>query len=114
MIYLTVDEKHIVTLLGKKKRATEILVNDDGELYWYGALGGWSDPEMEKMQERYTRAVQALLSRGILELTDDVVSALLMETNNVNGTNVTQCSGKRSGGKLIRLSTSALLNHSYE
>lgn len=48
---LTNDERHILTLLGKTQRETEILIDDDGELYWYGALGGWSEPEMEKMYE---------------------------------------------------------------
>ncbi len=56
---LTNNERHILTLLDKARRETEILIDDEGELYWYGALGGWSEPEMEKIEEHYAQAVQA-------------------------------------------------------
>ena len=104
MTDLTVDEKHIVSLLSRNPQVTKVVRSDDEELYWYDGCGGWSDPEMHKMQDHHAHAVNSLLSRALIEVTEERVSALLMVTKLIDGRRVTECAGKWSGGQLVRLS----------
>ncbi len=105
MADLTEDERHILNLLIKKRKRVRVICSDEGMLYWYNGGGGWNDPEMHPMQAHYALAVNALLSRGILEVTDGRATALLMVTATTNDRRVTTCAGKWSGGRFIGVSS---------
>ncbi len=106
MADLSKDERHILNLLTKKRKLVRVICSDGGLLYWYNGGGGWNNPEMHPMQDHYVLAVNALLSQGILEVTDDRAAALLMAITCSGGRRITACAGKWSGGRFIGISTS--------
>ncbi len=108
MINLTEAEQQIVDVLSKRQSDVAVLRGGDGVLYWWGGLGGWSEPEMWVMEEYFAEAVEALLTRGVLETTDKWRSALLMVTEEIDGEKVGRCAGRWAEGRLIRLSSQIL------